>query len=158
MLEETNYVIKQSGSEWQITITDDDENLLAASNNFSSEADAKSAIEKFIAEINNECDNEGLHLIEHILLRPRNNAFALAPVCLNENCDFCGDEDPYSFRMTIALPYWPVHFRNLAFRKYFEDLVRNESPAHTAVKVCWINDASLYDFENAYKDWINGIG
>jgi len=36
-------------------------------------------------------------------------------------------------------------------------MVRREAPAHTAVKVCWVNNASLYDFENAYKDWITAL-
>ena len=59
--------------------------------------------------------------------------------------------------MTIVLPYWPAHLRSLAFREYFEDLVRRESPAHTAVKVCWLSNSSLHDFENAYKNWIEAL-
>jgi hypothetical protein len=157
LLEQTNYVIKQSGSDWLFTVVDNNNNELATSNNFSSQQVTQNSIDQFISELNNICDNEGLHLIEHILLRPRNNQFALAPVCLDPNCDFCGEQDPYSFRMTIVLPYWPVKFRNMAFRNYFEDLVRQESPAHTAVKVCWINDASLYIFETAYRDWITSL-
>jgi hypothetical protein len=59
--------------------------------------------------------------------------------------------------MSIVLPYWPDHFRSLDFRDYFENLARKESPAHTMVKVCWINNSSMFDFANAYKDWITKL-
>ncbi|WP_183564892.1 hypothetical protein [Mucilaginibacter sp. SP1R1] len=152
-----SYTVKQTGSNWNIYVTDNTDNNLAISNDFASQADANAALTQFIAEFNNECDADGLHLIEHLLLRPRNNQFAFAPVCLDINCDFCGEQDPYSFKMSVVLPYWPVHFRNMAFRNYFEDIIRQEVPAHTLVKVCWINDQSLFDFENAYKTWITAL-
>jgi hypothetical protein len=157
VLEETNFEITQAGSEWQIVITDSGGNTIAASNNFPSVEAAQTAVDLFIAELKITCDSEGLHLIEHILLRPRSNQFALAPVCLDLDCDFCGEQDPYSFRISIVLPYWTTHFRNLSFRNYFEDIVRQESPAHTTVKVCWIANGSLYEFENAYKNWITAL-
>lgn len=157
VLEENNFEIKQSGSDWQFIVSDKNGNTLATSNNFSSVQAAQDAVNLFITEFNSICDNTGLHLIEHILLRPRNNQFVLAPVCLDPNCDFCGEQDPYSFRMSIILPYWPEHFRNISFRNYFEDMVRREPPAHTVVKVCWVNNTSLSDFENAYRDWIMAL-
>ena len=140
-----------------IAVQDDSGNDQALSNDYSTEDAANTALAQFITEFNNECDAEGLHLIEHILLRPRDNQFALAPVCLDPNCDFCGEQDPYSFKISIVLPYWPPHFRSMAFRSYFEDIVRQEVPAHTMVKVCWINDESLYTFETAYKAWITAL-
>ncbi len=154
VLEETNYAVKKSGTVWRVNVTDDSGNVLAVSNDFAKKSLANQAVNLFIAEFNKECDSLGLHLIEHILLRPRDDKFLLAPVCLDPNCDFCGEQDPYSFRISVVLPYWPVHFRNLAFRSYFEELVRREAPAHTTVKVCWINNSSMYDFDKAYKDWI----
>ncbi|MCR8557643.1 hypothetical protein KXD93_08315 [Mucilaginibacter sp. BJC16-A38] len=149
-----SFVIKQTGSNWNIYVVDDGGNNLAISNNFTSQADANTALTQFIKEFNNECDAEGMHLIEHILLRPRDNTFAMAPVCLDADCDFCGEQDPYSFRISVVLPYWPVHFQSMAFRSYFENIIRQELPAHTIVKVCWVNDVMLYNFENAYKAWI----
>lgn len=162
MLRQTNFAAKETSGNWQIIVAGDDDNVLATSNNFSSEEEANTALRKFIAEIDAACDNNGLHLIEHILLRPgvpvdNTNPFALAQVCLNDNCNFCGEEDPYSFRMTIVLPYWPAHVRSLSFRAYFEDIVRRESPAHTTVKVCWVNNTSMYDFEIAYRNWITAL-
>lgn len=152
-----NYVVRPDGSNFIIAVQDDSGNDQALSNDYASEDAANTALAQFITEFNNECDAEGLHLIEHILLRPRDNQFALAPVCLDPNCDFCGEQDPYSFKISIVLPYWPPHFRSMAFRSYFEDIVRQEVPAHTMVKVCWINDESLYTFETAYKAWITAL-
>lgn len=162
LLAETNVGVKESSGNWQILIIDNNGNILATSNNFSSEADADASLQQFITEADTNCNDDGLHLIEHILLRPRvpvnsNNPFVLAPVCLDKNCDFCGEEDPYSFRMTIVLPYWTAHLRSLAFREYFEDIVRREAPAHTAVKVCWLSDSLMYEFEAAYKNWIDAL-
>lgn len=154
VLEETNYNIQNSGTEFSITVTDNAGNTLAISNAFSSDINAEDSINQFINEFNKECDNEGLHLVEHILLRPRNKQFALAPVCLDPNCDFCGEQDPYSYRISVVLPYWPEHLRSLAFRNYFENMIRMESPAHTTVKVCWVNNSALHDFEIAYQSWI----
>jgi uncharacterized protein YegP (UPF0339 family) len=158
VLENINYEIKKaSPTQWRINVTDENNVILATSNDFASKADAKTAVQLFMAEFENECDSLGLYLIEHILLRPRNNQFIPAPVCLDKNCDFCGEQDPYSFRMSVVLPYWPEHFRSLAFRDYFEDIIRREVPAHTMVKICWINNEAMYDFDNAYKDWITAL-
>jgi hypothetical protein len=157
VLTEENYTIQKKGGTFQAVVADNDGNVLAVSNNFPDKNEAGNAITRFILEFNTECDSTGLHLIEHILLRPRNNTFALAPVCLDSNCDFCGEEDPYSFRMSIVLPYWPAHFRSTAFRSYFEDMVRREAPAHTTVKVCWLNNELMYEFETAYKNWLTAL-
>jgi hypothetical protein len=157
VLEKTNYVIKKIGSIWRIFLQDDEGNNLASSNDFTSRPLAKDALAAFIEEFSEECDSEGMHLIEHVLLRPRDNTFRLLPVCLDPDCDFCGEQDPYSFRMSLVLPYWPKHFNNMAFRHYFEDLVRREAPAHTMIKICWINNESLYEFEKAYKDWVTAL-
>lgn len=88
---------------------------------------------------------EGFYLIEHHLLRPlfRATDRALLPVCLDEDCEHCGEEDPYSFRMTIVLPYWPGRFRDMDFRRYFERLAREEAPAHMQLKLCWVSNRQL---------------
>ena len=157
VLEEDNYTVEPSGVKFRVSVTDSSGNSVAVTNDFDTEVQASNSINLFINEFNNECDNEGLHLIEHILLRPRNNQFGLAPVCLDPTCDFCGEQDPYSFRISVVLPYWPAHLRSLAFRNYFENMIRKESPAHTTVKVCWVNNSSLFEFENAYKSWLTAL-
>lgn len=102
------------------------------------------------------CKNEGFHLIEHLLFRPLNNLpnSPLMDVCIDEDCTFCGEEDPYSFRMTLLFPYWHVRFRRPEVRHYIEQLVREETPPHIHVKICWIGNGQMLAFETAYKKWL----
>lgn len=111
---------------------------------------------------------EGLHLVEHLLLRPRFEApeipgslpeevYRLFQVCLGEDCQFCGEEDPYSFRVSIILPYWHERFKAVEFRDYFETMARTEAPAHCMLKICWVNNTQLNTFERAYKEWMEAL-
>ena len=118
---------------------------------------SEEAVAPIFNESNKEDENEGLHLIEHILLRPRAPGVALAPVCLNKNNDSCGEEDPYSFRISVVLPYWPLHLRSMEFRKYFEDIIRRETPSHTMVKICWVNQQDMHIFDICYLDWLRAL-
>jgi hypothetical protein len=99
-------------------------------------------------------DDGGFHLVEHLLLRPVAVDNALLSVCLQENCDHCGEEDPYSFRASIILPYWPLRFKNMNFRNYMESLFRSEAPAHVFLKICWVDEKEMTLFEEAYSSWI----
>lgn len=101
-------------------------------------------------------DEEGFHLIEHILLRPPNEDYALMQVCLDEDCTNCpGLKDPYSFRMTLVLPEWLERFNNIDFRRHFEHTARLEAPAHVHVKICWVDQADMMKFEKAFKPWLS---
>lgn len=100
------------------------------------------------------CDSEGMHLVEHILLRPLAKGDKLMEVCLEDDCVFCGEEDPYSFRISVVLPYWPERFRNLHFRALLERTLRDEAPAHVQVKICWIGQAQMTGFDAAYRAWL----
>jgi len=95
-----------------------------------------------------------MHLIEHILLRPMTNNDKLFNVCLEEECAFCGEEDPYSFRATAVLPYWPENFRSQPFRALLERTLREEAPAHTQIKICWISQSQMIDLDKAYRAWL----
>jgi len=99
------------------------------------------------------CDSEGMHLIEHILLRPRAPGEALMQVCLDGDCDFCGEEDPYSFRVSVVLPYWPERFRNLHFRRFAERVIREECPAHIHPRICWVDNADMAALDAAHRAW-----
>jgi hypothetical protein len=43
------------------------------------------------------------------------------------------------------------------FRAYFEELARQEAPAHCMVRVCWINQDSMLSFELLYFTWIHAL-
>lgn len=121
-------------------------------------------------------NSEGLHFLEHILLRPRNTSDCAdqIPVCCNEfdGCSFTWDEesddackkaappvwflpgdDPYSFVATAVLPAWPERFRKKEGRLMMEDLLRREAPAHVMLRVLWLTPHDLFRFEHAYRQW-----
>lgn len=97
---------------------------------------------------------EGFHLIEHILLRPTTDDDELLDVCLGEGCAGCGDEDPYSFRITVVLPYWPERFRELGFRRFFQRTLRQETPAHVHARICWVGHDEMVELDRRYRAWL----
>ncbi len=110
--------------------------------------------------------SEGLHVLEHILFRPKVTADAFLKVNLGSDkpntCSF--DEDPYSFRMTVILPAFLLDENNnkigrateFNFRKHAEKIMRMEAPAHIAVDIIWVDPTSVEFalFENCYKAWL----
>lgn len=109
--------------------------------------------------INKECNDplhEGFHLIEHNLLRPLAKApDALMEVCISDDCVFCGEEDPYSFHISIYFPYWPDRFKMTEVRTHIENFIREETPAHIHTRICWVENGQMYQLEAAYKQWLN---
>jgi hypothetical protein len=131
--------------------------LLKSTGVFADQETAMQAAVEVAAEISKGCnDSAGLHLIEHILLRPRDTSFELMDVCLGD-CDCKCEMDPYSFRASVVLPYWPDHFDSMAFRQYFEDKINEEAPAHVMLKVCWLSNELMRRFEVAYRNWIEKL-
>lgn len=131
--------------------------ILESESTFPTEEDANLVIEELLTELTGDCqDPEGFHLIEHILLRPKSKNFNLMEVCLHD-CDCPCEEDIYSFRASVILPHWPGHFDNMAYRNYFEKKIFEEAPAHIQLKVCWVSNEKLREFETSYKRWIEEL-
>jgi hypothetical protein len=151
-----NYVFDETHK--RLLLKDGDDSLMESpADSFDDEDVAMDAAEEFIEEFENPCnDPVGLHLIEHILLRPRDKTFGLMQVCLHNGACFC-EIDPYTFRASVVLPYWPGHFDNMAFREYFEMKIQEEAPAHVMLKVCWLSNELMREFELAYKQWIEAL-
>jgi hypothetical protein len=130
---------------------------------FDTEADAMRAARAIVDRYDeilaaDICNSEGMHLIEHILLRPMAAGDKLMQMCFGEGCTACGEEDPYSFRVSAVLPYWPERFRNLNFRALLERTIREEAPAHVQVKVCWIGQQQMTELDGAYRAWLAAKG
>jgi hypothetical protein len=130
---------------------------------FAAPADRDNFINDLVNYFKNEYYQEGFHLIEHILLRPVKEGLITVNdvkegyygLCLlNEDCD-CPITDHYSFRITIALPYWPDRFRNMSYRAYTEKIIRYETPAHILAKICWIDFKDMLELEKLYLEWRN---
>jgi hypothetical protein len=128
---------------------------------FDTANDATRAIEalisRYYAVLEGEvCNSEGFYLIEHLLLRPRTAAALLPAVCIGSESG-CSDEDWFSFRASVVLPYWPRRFRNLSFRHFFERLVREQAPAHVQLKICWIDHEQMQQLETALQAWLQAL-
>jgi hypothetical protein len=100
------------------------------------------------------CNREGFYLIEHLLLRPLSDQYELMSTCLSSDCQFCGEEDPYSFRISVILPAWPERFDNLHFRALFERTLREECPAQIHARICWISNEQMMELDDKYRVWI----
>ena len=74
---------------------------------------------------------------------------------LKDECDIA--DDPYSFRMSFVLPAWPTRFRSSYFRQFIERTIREETPAHIYVKICWVGLQQMRDFEAAYRPWLESL-
>ena len=123
----------------------------------------KEAILYLINFMKNEFTEEGIFLVEHMLLRPdvtTNTTKGFLPICA-DNCDDCGTIDPYSYRVSIVLPGFTYRFSNPDFRRYMEDVIREELPSHILPRICWVGarkgiteDNDLFRFEKAYKEYL----
>ena len=118
---------------------------------------------------------QGLHLIEHILLRPfkpedcrcRLKQAACGTDCVfpswvQEDSQCAGKEiqvcfkpgtDPYSFIATIFLPAWSKRFRDEKERLLFERLLYREAPAHVLLRIIWLRPFDFCRLESVMFDW-----
>lgn len=101
------------------------------------------------------CDGEGMHLIEHILLRPQAPGDRLMQVCLQPDGGSCAEEDPYSFQASVVLPYWPQRFRDADFRALLERSLREEAPAHVRLRICWVGQQQMIRLDDALHAWLD---
>lgn len=151
----------------EITDTKDEGHIIARRlDYFDTEGSARNAVRQFISFMKKVKPNEGMYLIEHILLRPDESkdyiitADSFLPVC---DCEDCEPLDPYSFRVSVVLPGWTERFSNMDFRNFMEDLIRRELPAHVLARICWIgypdgaveNDKNeMIQLETAWKAFL----
>ncbi|MFZ3087614.1 MAG: hypothetical protein WA123_06070 [Methylotenera sp.] len=91
--------------------------------------------------------NQRAIVVEHLLLRPKFIGDALYPACNEGACGTCGDEDPYSFKLTFVMPGWTEPYNvNLDLRGFADRTIRQETPAHLLGKICWVgNDGFVKD-------------
>lgn len=134
---------------------------------FSSKEAIKAAILETIRFMKYDFTEEGMFLVEHILLRPdvKQNDEAVIPflpICADQ-CESCEPLDPYSYRVSIVIPGFTFRFYNTDFRKYMEQVIREELPAHVLAKICWVgyregevpeDENQLAMFEDAYKKYL----
>ena len=100
--------------------------------------------------------NERMIVVEHLLLRPKFPGDALYPACCEGGCKTCGDEDPYSFRLTFVMPGWvPQYTDNLDLRGFADRTIQQETPSHLLGKTCWVGNDGFV--ENPCDDVIGDV-
>lgn len=134
---------------------------------YPSAADLCAAILDLIEFMKFRFSEEGIFIVEHILLRPNvktDNAPSEQFMHISlDDCADCSCEDPYSFKVSIILPGYTQRFSNMDFRNFLEELIREEIPSHIAPKICWVGerkgevpdaDNELVQFEKTYKAFL----
>ncbi|MFN8697020.1 MAG: hypothetical protein ACK5YB_02360 [Burkholderiales bacterium] len=94
---------------------------------------------------NRKC--EGLHLVEHCLLRPQQTP-------ANRQAQ-TKDEDFFALRVSFVFPAWTGRTRSTAFRRFAEETVALNCPAHVRPQCLWLNFREMCDFENDYRLWLD---
>ncbi|HEY5738523.1 MAG TPA: diguanylate cyclase, partial [Gammaproteobacteria bacterium] len=140
-----------SNGKHYFNVVDDSEHILASRRQgFDDEAQLQQAIDEVIEYLRVNYSEEGMYLIENILLRPEQTDDPFLPICVDANCEDCAEADPYSYRIQIILPAYGVRFRDQEYRAYAERLIRAEVPAHILPKICWISKQDMAVVEKAY--------
>lgn len=104
---------------------------------FASAEAMETAITALIAHLRDHYSGEGLYVIEHLLLLPEQPGDPFMDICVDTACTDCADLDPYSHRLTIVLPAYTGRFRDVDFRNFVEETLRQETPAHLLPRICW---------------------
>lgn len=92
-------------------------------------------------------ENEGCHIVEHILLRPSGGTVHGTPVA----------EDFYAFKISVIFPSWTKRFKVKEFRNLAEETVRLNCPAHIQPEFYWLNLEKMEAFEKLYRGWLENL-
>jgi hypothetical protein len=163
--EPANYKIKQV-TKFILSLVDDNGTVIAVrKQNFNTQTEAESARDEIISFAKQIIAAEQVFIVEHLLLRPRNipginfpSGDPLLGVCLSPQCNDCDERDPYSFRITIVLNGEDgIANKGIEFRRFAEQTIRMETPAHLGIKICWVSKIDLAEFSKVYCNWLNEL-
>lgn len=102
-------------------------------------------LHRFLAHTNEEC--EGMHVLEHILLRPGN--------FMNLGHEL---KSKYAHRISVVFPSWTARCSDTQFQVFAEALVRDNCPAHIHPEIFWLDFASMCEFEVLFEHWSGLLG
>ncbi|MBV5311933.1 MAG: hypothetical protein JZU47_01485 [Prolixibacteraceae bacterium] len=153
--EKAFYSIKKTKT-WVLNLTNDAGEVIATrKQGFKTKAEAEAARDEIIAFAKKTISGEQIFVVEHVLLRPRAIGDPLLSVCLDPSCSDCDETDPYSFRITLVLNGEDgLANKGIEFRRFAEQTIRMETPAHLGLKICWVSKESLKEFGNLYCKWL----
>ncbi len=90
---------------------------------------------------------EGLHLVEHVLLRPVLDTGA-------GQARWRMPQGDQVLRLTAVFPNWTLRTASPTFQVLAEETLRLNCPAHLVPQTLWLDFAALQDFETAYRRWL----
>ncbi|MCP4432952.1 MAG: hypothetical protein GY806_18420 [Gammaproteobacteria bacterium] len=140
----------QSTDQYHLTFMIDDDHhwLLNSYPDKAAAARTANDLRQYLILLNKR--SEGLHVVEHLLLRPKDSAFVLTT---DDETDF----DFYSFKISIVLPLWSKRCDNNEFRLLAEETIRLNTPAHILPKIIWFDLPQMQAFEWLYQQWLEQI-
>ncbi|NHN24077.1 hypothetical protein FIA58_000170 [Flavobacterium jejuense] len=65
--------------------------------------------------------------------------------------------DPYSLQLTFVFPKWMERYQNTSFRKFVEQTVREETPAHITAYIKWFDSTEMQDFDKSFQTFLGRI-
>ena len=138
MIQEDAYEIKENSGQFALNLKDEASKIIGSyPENFATKAAALDMMNELLGW----SANEKAIIVEHLLLRPKFPGDALYPACNDGSCKTCGDEDPYSFRITYVMPGWTSPFNiNLDMRRFADRTIRQELSSHLLGKTCWVGN------------------
>ena len=86
--------------------------------------------------------SEGLHVIEHVLLRHR-----LKPETRKN----------LALRVSVVLPKWTTRTSRSDFQSFAEAIIRAECSAHLVVSCLWLDHGDMVIFEDALERWYQAL-
>jgi hypothetical protein len=163
---EARYDVKKVKT-WVVNLTDETGEVIATKKYpFKTKAEALKAKDELVAFGKMLLAGNKIFVVEHLLLRPRNKPTLplfpegdpLLSICIPDDCSLCGEEDPYSFRLTIVLSgETGIANSGIEFRRFAEETIRGEIPAHLGLKICWVSNEQLLRFEEVYCAWLHEL-
>jgi hypothetical protein len=102
-------------------------------------AGAAQALRKHMLALTAAC--EGLHVVEHVLLRPR-----------SPGAVWRAGRD--ALRVTLVFPGWTVRTRREDFRAFAQETAELNCPAHVAIECLWLDIRAMREFEARCARWM----
>jgi hypothetical protein len=127
--------------------------ILGRGANFADAMAMEKATERLMVYLREQYPTEGMYCIEGLALRLVDDEDR-AEICTDTNCVDCSDDDPFSYRVHFVLPAYAGRFQDEGFRRFAEQTIREQTPAHLLPKVCWVGRDDMAEVEAKYRVWI----
>lgn len=101
-----------------------------------------------LAALNRGC--EGMHIVEHVLLRP---GLSREDDGQHRPGEGLGNPTFYAAHISVVLPRWTLRCADRGFRNFVEETVREHCPAHIQPGFLWLGPAHMAEFEDLHGAW-----